>query len=142
MKKLVETNNTHNSFEIDSAGIIGVHEGEPADARMKKHALSRGYHITSYSRPINPKFDFYQFDMIIGMDDQNISDLRSMAPDSKSKQKIFKMTDFSHSGHYSTVPDPYYGGHQGFELVLDILEDSCEGLLKFIEKQRKHSLDN
>lgn len=134
MKNLVAKHNLGNQFEIDSAGIIGVHQGEPADARMKQHAIIRGYHLTSISRPVNPRHDFVHFDFIIGMDDKNISDLLSMVPDEASKKKIHKMTDFSKSGHYTIVPDPYYGGDQGFEIVLNILEEACEGLFHNIQK--------
>lgn len=138
MKSLVQKEGFGDFFEIDSAGIVDAHEGEPADARMKRHAIIRGYHLTSISRPVNPQHDFRHFDMIIGMDDQNISDLMRLAPDETAKKKIFKMTDFSHSGHYGIVPDPYYGGDQGFEMVLDILEEACEGLLHHIKNQSKH----
>ena len=133
MKAMLEKLGINSHFDIDSAGILDAHEGEPADARMKRHAIIRGYHLTRISRPIRPKHDFSYFDMIIGMDDQNISDLMRLAPDEASKHKIHKMTDFSHSGHYAIVPDPYYGGDQGFELVLDILEEACEGLINNIQ---------
>lgn len=134
MKALVEKQGLTNHFEIDSAGIIDVHQGEPADARMKRRANIRGYQLTSISRPIN-KHDFTHFDWIIGMDDQNIRDLRQLAPDEASLHKTHKMTDFAHSGHYAIVPDPYYGGDQGFEMVLDILEEACEGLLHALKNK-------
>ncbi|WP_423128841.1 low molecular weight protein-tyrosine-phosphatase [Gaoshiqia sp. Z1-71] len=116
-------------IECDSAGTAGYHEGERADQRMQSHAIRRGYRLTSISRKFRPETDFDQFDFIIGMDDQNVNDLQDMASNSDDLNKIYKMTDFcSNGGHYS-VPDPYYGGSEGFELVLDILEDACQGLL-------------
>lgn len=116
-------------IECDSAGTAGYHEGEPADQRMQSHAIRRGYRLTSISRKFRPETDFDQFDFIIGMDDQNVNDLQDMASGSEDLNKIYKMTDFcSNGGHYA-VPDPYYGGSEGFELVLDILEDACQGLL-------------
>jgi protein-tyrosine phosphatase len=68
--------------------------------------------------------------MIIGMDDQNVSTLKSLARNSDDKAKIYKMTDFSREWSYTEVPDPYYGGEEGFELVLDLLEDACGGMLE------------
>ncbi|MEN8116083.1 MAG: low molecular weight protein-tyrosine-phosphatase [Bacteroidota bacterium] len=117
------------NFEIDSAGTSGWHAGEPADRRMQSHAVKRGYNLTSSSRQFNPDTDFDHFDMIIGMDDENIHALKNMARSEADLNKINKMTDFSKEWDYDTVPDPYYGGEEGFELVLDLLEDSCEGLL-------------
>lgn len=116
-------------FEIDSAGTSGWHAGEPADKRMKSHAVKRGYDLTSISRKFNPNSDFDYFDMIIGMDDENIQTLKKMSRNKSDLDKIHKMTDFRITGQYNEIPDPYYGGHEGFELVLDLLEDSCEGLL-------------
>lgn len=120
------------ALKIDSAGIIGYHAGEPADARMKTHAVKRGYILTSTSRQVVPG-DFDSFDMIIGMDDQNIQDLIKIAPTNEAISKISKMTDYCANSDYSTIPDPYYGGADGFELVLDLLEDACGGLLDEIE---------
>lgn len=117
-------------FEIDSAGTSGWHIGEPADLRMQKHAIKRGYDLTSLGRKFNPDTDFDYFDMIIGMDDQNVNTLKSLARNSDDKAKIYKMTDFSREWSYTEVPDPYYGGEEGFELVLDLLEDACGGMLE------------
>ena len=128
MNGIIEKNGAGQLFEIDSAGVIGVHAGGPADARMKKHARKRGYQLTSISRPVVPAADFDYFDLIVAMDDQNVSDLLAMAPDESARNKIVKMTDFSRTKGYDEVPDPYYGGDAGFELVLDLLEDACQGL--------------
>lgn len=134
MKAIIEKNGSDHFFEIDSAGVIGAHAGEPADARMKKHARKRGYQLTSISRPVVPSADFDYYDLIVGMDDQNIRDLRAMAPDETARGKIVKMTDFSSTLGYREVPDPYYGGDAGFELVLDLLEDACQGLYHHLVK--------
>ena len=129
MKHKVQEQGLEQFFYIDSAGIYGWHEGELPDNRMRVHASHRGYQLTSSSRPIKYG-DFEQFDLIIGMDDNNIQDLKRIAPNLESKRKICRMTDFCriHTANY--VPDPYYGGASGFELVLDLLEDACEGLLE------------
>ena len=131
----IKTAGWSDSIVCDSAGIIGYHSGERSDSRMIKHALRRGYNLTSLSRKVKPEIDFKYFDMIIGMDDQNIKDLNSLARSESDRRKIFKMTDFCNNSFYNHVPDPYYGDAAGFELVLDILEDGCSGLIAHIEKQ-------
>ena len=78
--------------------------------------------------------DFYDFDFIIGMDDSNISRLHDLAPSLEEESKIHRMTEYCISKVVDHVPDPYYGGAQGFENVIDILEDACEGLLESIRE--------
>lgn len=138
MKKLVKDAGMEACFEIDSAGIIGYHEGEPADQRMRAHAARRGYVLDSISRPVRIA-DFFDFDLIIGMDDKNISDLKRKAPDLESENKIHRMTQFSRNKLYDYVPDPYYSGAEGFELVLDLLEDACSGLLETLTSSNPDS---
>ena len=132
-KGLIEKEGLQDKFFIDSAGITDYHAGSPADARMQRHAIKRGYDLTSISRPVLPQVDFMEFDMIIGMDNQNIRDLEQMAGGTYVASKIFKMTDFCNNCNYDEVPDPYYGGEDGFELVLDLLESACRGLLNFLK---------
>ena len=118
------------TFEIDSAGTSVWHLGEKADHRMQTHASKRGYQLTSISRKFNPESDFNYFDLIIGMDNQNIVDLKKLARNEHELQKIHKITDYNKEWNYKEVPDPYYGGEDGFELVLDLLEDASKGLLE------------
>lgn len=134
MKYLVENEGLDKQIFVDSAGTIGYHEGEPADARMKKHASKRGYNLTSIARQFRLE-DFEKFDYIITMDRENYKDILALDPQRKYSHKVFMMTDFSSNG-YEEVPDPYYGGEAGFELVLDILEDSTKGLLDKIKSDR------
>lgn len=131
MKRIVKDAGYEERFFIDSAGIAAYHKGEPADSRMKMCASLHGLKITSLSRPVKTD-DFYDFDLIIGMDDNNISDLKRKAPDAESLSKIHRMTEYSRKLSYDYVPDPYYGGADGFELVLDILQDACQGLMESI----------
>ncbi len=133
-KGLVNSKGVQDEFEIDSAGTYGYHEGEPADRRMQSYAVKRGYNLTSISRPFNPNTDWDRFDYIVGMDDSNMSNLKDMARNGDDLKKLFKMTNFSTKFNYTEVPDPYYGGDQGFELVLDLLEDASDGFYKFINK--------
>ncbi len=132
MKHLIEEAGRADEFLIDSAGILSYHQGELPDSRMRTHAARRGYNLTHLSRPVRTE-DFYNFDLIIGMDDRNIDDLKDRAPSTAEWSKIHRMTEyctkFTHADH---VPDPYYGGSEGFEYVLDILEDACAGLLQSI----------
>lgn len=117
---------------IDSAGILNIHKGQNSDSRMISHAAKRGYQIVSTSRPIT-KEDYRNCDMIIGMDSENIAELQKRATNRDEYRKIYKMTDFAVKLDFEDVPDPYYGGDDGFEKVLDILEDACNGLLDAIE---------
>lgn len=128
MRVLVKEAGLENEIEVDSAGILNYHEGELPDSRMRMHASRRGYQLTHRSRPVRT-LDFYNFDLVIGMDDRNIQDLMDRAPDLESEKKIHRMTDYCRTIVVDYVPDPYYGGVQGFENVLDILEDACAGLL-------------
>lgn len=132
---VLKKNELEYEISCDSAGTAAYHEGEPADYRMKQFARKRGYELTSISRPFNPKLDFDRFDYIIGMDRMNVRDLKSMARSESDKEKVSLMTDYCFDSKYDSVPDPYYGGDSGFELVLDILEDACNGLLKRIQKE-------
>ena len=117
---------------VDSAGIIGFHAGEKADSRMRQHANQRGYNITHISHPINIS-DFDEFDLIISMDESVYDSLLDKAPSIPHESKVVRMTDFCQIHKDAThVPDPYYGGASGFEHVIDLLEDSCIGLLKYV----------
>ena len=129
MKEKLREKGLDKSYYIDSAGIHGYHEGELPDSRMRQHASRRGYNLTSRSRPVKYD-DFFEFDRIIGMDDSNIYDLNRKAPDEASRLKICRMTDFCRIFPDDHVPDPYYGGASGFEKVLDLLEDACEGIME------------
>ncbi len=128
MQKLVNDADRSAEFELDSAGLISYHHGEHADPRMRMHAKRRGYDITHLSRPITQS-DFLYFDLILGMDDSNMDRLMELAPTLDSQKKIQRMTDYCQEIETDHIPDPYYGGSSGFEYVLDVLEDACQGLL-------------
>lgn len=134
---LIQAKNVANEYEVDSAGTSGWHQGEPADSRMKSHAKKRGIELTSVSRPVNPETDFDEFDYIVAMDWNNLNDLKEMAPKKEHLKKIFLMTDFASGNHTDGVPDPYYGGFEGFELVLDLLEDATEGFLAYTQNHHE-----
>ena len=138
-KGIVKNSGLSQNFEIDSAGTTGYHVGQNADRRMQSHAIKRGFNLTSISRKFYPETDFGHFDYIIGMDDENMFDLKNMARNEADLNKLHKMTVFSKKLDYTEVPDPYYGGNAGFELVLDLLEDSCEGLLEKVIQNDKEN---
>ncbi len=135
MRRLVADAGLDKEIVLDSAGLIDYHEGEPADGRMRAHAARRGYQITHLSRPVRYD-DFFDFDLIVGMDDRNISRLKALAPGLDEERKVVRMTDYCRLKVADHVPDPYYGGASGFENVLDILEDACAGLLDTLRESR------
>lgn len=135
MKAKLEEYGLGDKYFVDSAGITGYHEGDSADSRMQIHAHKRGYNLTSISRPVEVLEDFDSFNYIIGMDAQNMSDLKGMARTDEDLAKLSRMTDYCTGFTNDSVPDPYYGGEAGFELVLDLLEDACDGLIKQLENE-------
>jgi len=133
--KKVASNSNINIF-VDSAGTSAWHEGERADLRMRHHAKERGYDITSISRKFKTS-DFDDFDMIIAMDNSNYFDLKSKARTPDDVKKIHRMSDFFSKSDFDHIPDPYYGGDAGFKLVIDLLEEGANGLIKYL--QSSHS---
>jgi protein-tyrosine phosphatase len=131
LKKMTRDAGYEDRFFIDSAGTAAYHRGDPADSRMKLCASFRGYKLTSLSRPVETN-DFYTFDLLIGMDDENVRDLKRKAPDAASLARIHQMTEYAQNPSYHCVPDPYYGDAADFTLALDILEDACRGLMHTI----------
>ena len=120
-------------FLIDSAGTSAWHEGEAPDSRSTRHAALRGYKLEGASRAVRES-DYRDFDLILAMDARNHFDLEKNCPSEDLKDKIKLITDFckTHDSNKlkSGVPDPYRLGVEGFELVLDILEDACAELAK------------
>lgn len=135
MTAYVERAGLSGKIFCDSAGTISFHAGEPADSRMQRHAIKRNYNLTSISRPIKSS-DFNEFDYIIGMDNDNITNIKGFMTHGFNGI-LAKMTDFCSGPHPGSVPDPYYGGSEGFEHVLDLLEDACSGLLNHIITKHK-----
>ena len=116
-------------MEIDSAGTIGYHTGKPADHRMRKAALNRGVELLSQSRKITIE-DLHSFDLVIAMDRENLADLRQMTSEPTAEIKL--LSDFLGDDWPFDVPDPYYGGDEGFEYVLDMIEAACPSIIDSI----------
>ncbi|MBK9099147.1 MAG: low molecular weight phosphotyrosine protein phosphatase [bacterium] len=132
-KTLAEKRGLDGKVEIESAGTLDYHSGESPDPRMIKHASNRGYKLDSRARQFNPEKDFEHFDYIVTMDDDNYYEITSLDKRNRFKDKVYKMVNFGNKMKVNEVPDPYYSGSDGFEYVLDILEDSVEGLLNKVE---------
>ena len=135
MESVIEREALQNEITIDSAGTYGGHAGDMPDHRMRSAASKRGYNLTHRSRRI-VEDDFYSFDKIIVMDDMNYENVTRLAPERAYLSKVYRFVEFCrHHPEWSYVPDPYYEGREGFELVLDLLEDGCEGLMDVIKKE-------
>ncbi|NDW18205.1 low molecular weight phosphotyrosine protein phosphatase [Dysgonomonas sp. 216] len=136
MKEFVYKEKLQNKIEVDSAGTSGWHNGELPDKRMRAHGAKRGYNFNSLSRKFTQN-DFDKFDIILAMDDSNYGNIMRLSLDLESQGKVFRMVDFLQKLKHDHIPDPYYSGAEGFELVLDLLEDACEGLLEHIKSRIK-----
>jgi protein-tyrosine phosphatase len=122
---------------IDSAGTSNYHPGEPPDARSQANARRRGYDLSKLRARAVTEADFERFDLLIAMDDLNYSTLLNRA-DPLHHSKIYRMMAFASSDkfkHVREVPDPYTGGKEDFEYVLDLLEDASEGLVIHLRGQ-------
>jgi protein-tyrosine phosphatase len=120
-------------LEIDSAGTAGYHVGEPPDARTRAAALRRGYTLEALrARVVEPQ-DFEHFDLILAMDAENLRVLRRRAP-SHTHERLRLFLEFAPESEADEVPDPYYGGPNGFEEVLDLIEAAARGLIAHLRQ--------
>jgi protein-tyrosine phosphatase len=115
--------------EIDSAGTHDYHVGAPPDRRSIAAAQRRGIELSSLRARMVRIEDFAYYDLILAMDEENLSELRQRSPPAQ-RERIRLLMEFAPNAISRTVPDPYYGGAQGFEDVLDLLEEASEGLLQ------------
>ena len=121
-------------YTADSAGTGGWHAGEQPDARMRQVALQHGFRYSGRARQF-VRQDFDRFDLIIAMDRENRADLLDLSRNEEDRSKIYLLREFDpQAGPNPEVPDPYYGGLDGFEMVYQIIERSCQGLLKTLEE--------
>lgn len=132
LKSIVEEHGNPEEWIIDSAGTGGWHLGDLPDKRMRIHARERGLDLTHRCRKVCTA-DFDNFDLIIPMDSNNELNLKQMAPSLEASRKIIPMASFiDERFHFDHVPDPYYEGAEGFELVLDLLQNGCMNLFTII----------
>ncbi|MEM9164483.1 MAG: low molecular weight protein-tyrosine-phosphatase [Cyanobacteria bacterium P01_F01_bin.4] len=133
MNHLIEQNSVMD-ITCDSAGTSSYHIGSAPDRRMTAAAKQRGIQLVGQARQFGPK-DFDQFDWILAMDHSNYRDILSLDSASQYQHKVKLMCDFCTQHADEEVPDPYYGGSEGFNYVIDLLLDACNGLLSFVETQ-------
>src|ERR1035437_5460081 len=115
------------SVAVDSAGTHDYHPDSPPDDRSQAHAAKRGYDLSDLRARQIQEADFEQFDLILVMDWDNLALVRQKSP-SAHRHKVRRLTEFCLEFDSPVVPDPYYGGANGFEQVLDLVEDACNGL--------------
>jgi len=120
------------AIHIDSAGTGDWHIGRPPDTRAQQAALARGYDISDLRARQVSGADFEEFDYIIAMDGQNLLDLSAMQPVEFSGHLGLMLQFSQDGGDVTDVPDPYFGGEEGFQMVLDLLEKASENLLEHI----------
>jgi protein-tyrosine phosphatase len=134
MNYLIEQANLNDRIICDSAGTSSYHIGEPPDRRMSFAAQQRGIKMTGKARQFK-KTDFERFDLILAMDKENYRDIIYHDPEGKYRDRVFLICDFASNRPEKEVPDPYYGGREGFDRVIDLLLNACEGLLGQVQQK-------
>lgn len=137
MRHLVEREGLRERVHVESAGTGSWHVGHPPDARSREEARRRGIAMSGSARQFAPD-DFFRLDLILALDHQNAADLKALAPDEAERAKVRLLREFDPAlpeGADAAVPDPYYGGDDGFRDVFDMVEAACEGLLAHIRER-------
>lgn len=124
------------TLEIDSAGTAGYHVGEAPDRRTRQAASRRGYDLSALRARIVEDRDFESFDLILAMDRENLRALERRAPVG-SRERLRLFLEFAPEAGVSEVPDPYYGGPNGFEDVLDLIEAASRGLIEHLRQRSR-----
>ncbi len=136
MKHLLAQAGLSDHIHCDSAGTAAYHVGEPPDRRMTAAAKAQGITLSGQARQVQPR-DLEDFDLILAMDRQNYRDLQVLDGAGTHKDKIRLMCDYCATFADQEVPDPYYGGPDGFTYVIDLLQDACQGLLDTLSPAAK-----
>jgi protein-tyrosine phosphatase len=123
-------------IEVDSAGTAGYHVGEPPDLRTRQAASRRGYDMSPLRARIVEPRDFEDFDLILAMDSENLKVLNHRAP-VHTRDRVRLFLEFAPDAATTEVPDPYYGGPNGFEEVLDLVEAATQGLLEHLRQRSR-----
>ncbi|MFN4148382.1 MAG: low molecular weight protein-tyrosine-phosphatase [Rhodocyclaceae bacterium] len=134
-RELARRRGLHDRFEFDSAGTHGYHVGQPPDRRAQEAAKKRGYDLSGLRARQVDEFDFVRFDRILAMDRDNLALLRELCP-VEHHGKLGLFLEFAPHLEFDEVPDPYYGGPEGFDIVLDLVEAASEGLLSRLAPQK------
>lgn len=134
LRKMLQGEQLADRVHVDSAGTLDYHAGEAPDPRAQWHASKRGYDLSMLrARPVEAD-DFLQHDLILAMDRSHLAVLDRRCPVGH-KHKLRLFLEFARTRSAMEVPDPYYGGEEGFEHVLDLIEDACRGLLDHVRLQ-------
>jgi protein-tyrosine phosphatase len=133
-RKRAESRGLGALVDVDSAGTTGYHAGDLPDARITEAGRKRGYVISGTSRQVTAR-DLETFDLIIAMDMANLRELHRLDRDGGARDKIHLFLDFHHDPPFREVPDPYYGGPEGFHKVLDLVESASDGLLNMLTRK-------
>jgi protein-tyrosine phosphatase len=133
MESIVKQEGLEKSILISSAGVSSWHVGEPPDSRMQDTARKHGIALNSRGRHFQGP-DFYQIDLVLAMDCSNLDTLKSLRPEAETRDKLFLFRSFDpdNKGDFE-VPDPYYGGGKGFELVYQMVERTCPKILEHLK---------
>lgn len=131
MNHLIQQRQLTNQITCDSAGTAGYHIGSPPDRRMAAAALQKGIELKGKARQLLAA-DLVAFDWILAMDQDNYRDIVALDPSGQLHSKVKLMCEFCRHHRDREVPDPYYGGPEGFAYVIELLSDACEGLLDFV----------
>ena len=135
-RKIVEKAGLSDRIHIDSAGTHAYHVGKQPDSRAQETARNRNINLSTQRARQAKTEDFNEFDYVIAMDHDNVSDLEAICPENQ-RARLRLFLEFSDKFDETEVPDPYYGGEQGFEHVFDLVEDASRGLLNDIKEQHK-----
>ena len=138
-RHLVEEAGLSMQIEVDSAGTSDYQDGDPPDRRAQAAASKRGYELARLrARQLRPK-DFLEFDYVLAMDKKNLADLKAIYPDG-ARAEVGLFLQYATKFEVREVPDPYYGGAPGFEIVLDLVEDGARAFLShLLQKNRKQA---
>jgi protein-tyrosine phosphatase len=120
-------------IDVDSAGTHGYHVGDAPDERSQMHARRRGYDLSALRARQLTTDDFQHFDLVLAMDADNLARARALCPP-EQRHRLKRLLDYAPSSRGRDVPDPYYGGADGFERVLDLVEAGCDGLLSSLKR--------
>jgi protein-tyrosine phosphatase len=135
-RRVLSTRAPDLQIEIDSAGTHDYHVGSPPDRRAIEAARRRGVDLSSLRARMVSAEDFSHYDLILAMDEENLRELKRRAPASH-RERIRLMMEFAPHAPSRWVPDPYYGGAQGFEEVLDLLEEAANGLVQEVLSRQR-----
>ena len=132
-RKKVQDHQLGHAVRVDSAGTHNYHPNSPPDARSQAAAARRGYNLADLRARQVQDADYAEFDLILAMDWDNLALLQADCPP-EHQRKLRRLTEFCQHSNSPVVPDPYYGEADGFETVLDLVEDACDGLLAHVRQ--------